>query len=215
MKTVAYSYGVLPRWVLPATFRVSGLSGSVLALLAATNGPVPGRAVSEVHALHSRDRVGATGGRPPVGRPAQPAPLRQAGPALHALPVLLHPGAVHLHRLAQHMSAGSDPETAGRRRARPLTQNLSPFYPPGRPGQGGVRAPSPGSGASEGLTRALHRHRMHVLPVPRSRRGLRRPARQGDAPARAARAASDVSGQYGHPKAVNRFTRRGGEGRRE
>jgi len=54
MRTVAYSYDVLARWVLPATFRVSGLSGSVLALLAATNGPVPGRAVSEVQAVHSR-----------------------------------------------------------------------------------------------------------------------------------------------------------------
>jgi len=54
MKTVAYPYDVLPRWVLPATFRVSGLSGSVFALPAATNGPVPGRAVSEVHAVHSR-----------------------------------------------------------------------------------------------------------------------------------------------------------------
>jgi len=54
MKTVAYSYDVLPRWVLPATFRVSGLTGSVFALLATTNGPVPGRAVSEVHAVHSR-----------------------------------------------------------------------------------------------------------------------------------------------------------------
>ncbi len=53
MKTVAYSYGVLPRWVLPATFRVSGLSGSVFALLTTTNGPVPVRALSEVHAVHS------------------------------------------------------------------------------------------------------------------------------------------------------------------
>jgi len=42
MKTVAYSYDVLPWWVLPAAFRVSGLSGSVFALLATTNGPVPG-----------------------------------------------------------------------------------------------------------------------------------------------------------------------------
>jgi len=139
MKTVAYSYDVLPRWVLPAAFRPSDLTGSVLALLRATNGPVPVRVVSEVHALHSRDRVGAAGGLPPVGRPARPAPLRQAGPALHALPVLLHPGAVHLHRLAQHRSTGPHPETAGRRRARPLTQNLSPPHPPGRPGQGGER----------------------------------------------------------------------------
>jgi len=63
MKTVAYSYDVLPRWVLPATFRVSGLSGSVFALPAATNGPVPGRAVSEVHAVHSR-AIGTIGWGP-------------------------------------------------------------------------------------------------------------------------------------------------------
>jgi len=42
MKTVAYSYDVLPRWVLPAAFRPSDLTGLVLALPAATNGPVPG-----------------------------------------------------------------------------------------------------------------------------------------------------------------------------
>ena len=34
---------------------------------------------------------------------------------------------------------------------RPLTQNLSPPHPSGRPGQGGVRAPSPGLGASQEL----------------------------------------------------------------
>ena len=140
MKTVADSYDVLPRWVLPTAFRPFDLTGSVFALLAATNGPVPVRVVSEVHALHSRDRVGAAGGLPPVGRPARPAPLRQAGPALHALPVLLHPGAVHLHRLAQHRSTGPHPETAGRRRARPLTQNLSPPQPSWPSWPGGLSA---------------------------------------------------------------------------
>jgi len=54
MKTVAYSYDVLARRVLPAAFRPPDLSASVFALLAATNGPVPVRAVSEVHAVHSR-----------------------------------------------------------------------------------------------------------------------------------------------------------------
>lgn len=52
-ETVAYSYDVLPRWVLPAQFRPSDLKGSVFALLAETGGPVPVRAVSEVHAVHS------------------------------------------------------------------------------------------------------------------------------------------------------------------
>jgi len=56
-ETVAYSYDVLPRWVFPAVFRPSDLTGSVFALLAATNGPVPVRAVSEVHAVHS-DAIG-------------------------------------------------------------------------------------------------------------------------------------------------------------
>lgn len=51
--TVAYSYDVLPRWVFPASFVPSDLTGSVFALLAATAGPVPARAVSEVHAVHS------------------------------------------------------------------------------------------------------------------------------------------------------------------
>lgn len=52
-RTVAYSYDVLPRWVLPRSFRPADLTGSVFALLAATGGPVPARAVSEVHAVHS------------------------------------------------------------------------------------------------------------------------------------------------------------------
>lgn len=52
-ETVAYSYDVLPRWVLPATFTPTDLTGSVFALLEATNGPVPVRAISEVHAVHS------------------------------------------------------------------------------------------------------------------------------------------------------------------
>jgi len=52
-ETVAYSYDVLPRWVFPAAFRPSDLTGSVFALLATINGPVPVRAVSEVHAVHS------------------------------------------------------------------------------------------------------------------------------------------------------------------
>jgi GntR family transcriptional regulator len=54
-RTVAYSYDVLPRWVLPPSFRPSDLTGSVFALLAATGGPVPVRAVSEVHAVHAQD----------------------------------------------------------------------------------------------------------------------------------------------------------------
>lgn len=52
-ETVAYSYDVLPRWVLPAAFRPIDLTGSVFALLEETDGPVPVRAVSEVHAVHS------------------------------------------------------------------------------------------------------------------------------------------------------------------
>lgn len=54
-ETVAYSYDVLPRWVFPSTFRPSDLTGSVFALLAETKGPVPVRAVSEVHAVHSSE----------------------------------------------------------------------------------------------------------------------------------------------------------------
>jgi GntR family transcriptional regulator len=56
-ETVAYSYDVLPRWAFPATFRPSDLTGSVFALLAATHGPVPMRAVAEVHAVNS-DSIG-------------------------------------------------------------------------------------------------------------------------------------------------------------
>lgn len=52
-QTVAYSYDVLPRWVFPDQFRPSDLTGSVFALLATTQGPVPVHAVSEVHAVHS------------------------------------------------------------------------------------------------------------------------------------------------------------------
>lgn len=56
-ETVAYSYDVLPRWAFPAEFKPSHLTGSVFALLAQTHGPVPMRAVSEVHAVHS-DGIG-------------------------------------------------------------------------------------------------------------------------------------------------------------
>jgi len=52
-ETVAYSYDVLPRWVFAADFTPNHLTGSVFALLAETNGPVPVRAVAEVHAVHS------------------------------------------------------------------------------------------------------------------------------------------------------------------
>ena len=59
MKTVAYSYDVLPWWVLPAAFRPPGLSGSVFALLATTNGPVPGASgVRSPRGALPRDRVG-------------------------------------------------------------------------------------------------------------------------------------------------------------
>jgi GntR family transcriptional regulator len=53
--TVAYSYDVLPRWVFPPEFRTRDLKGSVFALLAATNGPVPDRAVAQVHAVSDPD----------------------------------------------------------------------------------------------------------------------------------------------------------------
>lgn len=56
-ETVAYSYDVLPRWVFPADFKPTDLTGSVFALLARTHGPVPMRALSEVHAVHS-DSIG-------------------------------------------------------------------------------------------------------------------------------------------------------------
>lgn len=54
-ETVAYSYDVLPRWAFPPSFRPTDLTGSVFALLAQTAGPVPVRALSEVHAVHSPD----------------------------------------------------------------------------------------------------------------------------------------------------------------
>jgi GntR family transcriptional regulator len=50
--TVAYSYDVLPRWVFSADFQPSDLTGSVFALIAATNGPIPDRAIAQVHAVH-------------------------------------------------------------------------------------------------------------------------------------------------------------------
>ncbi len=53
--TVAYSYDVLPRWVLPTEFRPRDLSGSVFAFLAENGGPEPVRAVSEVHAVDRPD----------------------------------------------------------------------------------------------------------------------------------------------------------------
>lgn len=56
-QTVAYSYDVLPRWAFGADFEPTDLTGSVFALLAETHGPVPLRAVSEVHAVHS-DSIG-------------------------------------------------------------------------------------------------------------------------------------------------------------
>lgn len=49
--TVAYSYDVLPRWVFPADFAPDQLTGSVFAFLAQHDGPVPVRAVAQVHAV--------------------------------------------------------------------------------------------------------------------------------------------------------------------
>lgn len=49
---VAYSWDVLPRWVFPAGFVPAHLTGSVFAYLAATRGPVPVRAVAQVHAVN-------------------------------------------------------------------------------------------------------------------------------------------------------------------
>jgi GntR family transcriptional regulator len=54
---VAYSYDVLPRWVFPADFVPSELTGSVFAFLAQTQGPVPARAAAHVHAVDSPDVV--------------------------------------------------------------------------------------------------------------------------------------------------------------
>lgn len=53
--TVAYSYDVLPRWVFPADFQPEHLTGSVFGHLAATGGPIPDRAVAQVHAVQSSD----------------------------------------------------------------------------------------------------------------------------------------------------------------
>jgi GntR family transcriptional regulator len=52
-ETVAYSYDVLPRWVFPPDFQPSDLTGSVFAKIAESGGPIPVRALSEVHAVHS------------------------------------------------------------------------------------------------------------------------------------------------------------------
>lgn len=53
--TVAYSYDVLPRWVFAADFTPDQLTGSVFGHLAATGGPIPERAVAQVHAVQSAD----------------------------------------------------------------------------------------------------------------------------------------------------------------
>ena len=53
--TVAYSYDVLPRWVFPLAFEPEDLTGSVFGHLAATGGPIPDRAVAQVHAVQSAD----------------------------------------------------------------------------------------------------------------------------------------------------------------
>jgi GntR family transcriptional regulator len=53
--TVAYSYDVLPRWVFPASFEPEELTGSVFGHLAAHGGPVPDRAVAQVHAVQSAE----------------------------------------------------------------------------------------------------------------------------------------------------------------
>ncbi len=49
---VAYSWDVLPRWVFPPDFVPTHLTGSVFAYLAAVRGPVPVRAVAQVHAVN-------------------------------------------------------------------------------------------------------------------------------------------------------------------
>ena len=52
---VAYSYDVLPRWVFPTTFDPHSLTGSVFAYLAEHRGPVPLRALAQVHAVINPD----------------------------------------------------------------------------------------------------------------------------------------------------------------
>jgi len=54
---VAYSYDLLPMWVLPDGFRAGDLRGSVFGFLAEHQGPRPTRAVAEVHAVRS-DLIG-------------------------------------------------------------------------------------------------------------------------------------------------------------
>jgi GntR family transcriptional regulator len=61
--TVAYSYDVLPRWVFPADFAPARLTGSVFAFLADHDGPVPVRAVAQVHAVDDPE-VAWDGNRP-------------------------------------------------------------------------------------------------------------------------------------------------------
>jgi GntR family transcriptional regulator len=50
---VAYSYDVLPRWVFPADFVATDLTGSVFGTLAETGGPVPDWGLAHVHAVLS------------------------------------------------------------------------------------------------------------------------------------------------------------------
>ena len=52
---VAYSYDVLPRWVFPAAFKPSDLTGSVFATLEKSGGPVPDWGLAKVHAVLSSD----------------------------------------------------------------------------------------------------------------------------------------------------------------
>ena len=52
---VAYSYDVLPRWVFPISFDPASLTGSVFAYLAEHQGPVPLRALAQVHAVINPD----------------------------------------------------------------------------------------------------------------------------------------------------------------
>jgi len=50
--TVAYSYDVLPLWAFPGDFQPHHLTGSVVAFLEQHEGPVPTRAVAQVHAVN-------------------------------------------------------------------------------------------------------------------------------------------------------------------
>jgi GntR family transcriptional regulator len=50
---VAYSYDVLPRWVLPADFVPTDLTGSVFASLQESGGPDPDWGFAQVHAVFS------------------------------------------------------------------------------------------------------------------------------------------------------------------